>query len=100
MLNILLVCTAGMSTSVLVEKMKKKAVEIGKEVNIQAVGDGALCEFADDFDVILLGPQIKFLFSKIRSQIPEQKPVEVINMVDYGTMNAEKILNRAFELMK
>ena len=52
MLNILLVCTAGMSTSVLVEKMKKKAVEIGKEVNIQAVGDGALSEFADDFDVI------------------------------------------------
>lgn len=100
MLNILLVCTAGMSTSVLVEKMKKKAVEIGKEVNIQAVGDGALSEFSDDFDVILLGPQIKFLFSKIRSQIPEQKPVEVINMVDYGTMNAEKILNRAFELMK
>ena len=100
MLNILLVCTAGMSTSVLVEKMKKKAIEIGKEVNIQAVGDGALSEFADDFDVILLGPQIKFLFSKIRSQIPEQKPVEVINMVDYGTMNTEKILNRAFELMK
>lgn len=100
MLNILLVCTAGMSTSVLVEKMKKKALELGKEVNIKAVGDGSLSEFSDDFDVILLGPQIKFLFSKIRSQIPEHKPVEVIDMIDYGTMNAEKILNRVFELIK
>lgn len=100
MLNILLVCTAGMSTSLLVEKMKKQAEETNKEVSIKAVGDGVLSSHMNDADVILLGPQIKFLFSRIREMVPQEKPVEVINMVDYGTMNAQKILDRAFELVK
>ncbi|WP_068268468.1 PTS sugar transporter subunit IIB [Caviibacter abscessus] len=100
MLNILLVCTAGMSTSVLVEKMKSKAEQIGKKVNIKAIGDTALSEHVNDYDVVLLGPQIKFLYSKIRNEVPAEKPVEVINMMDYGTMNAEKILERAFEITK
>ena len=38
MVNIMLCCAAGMSTSLLVEKMKKEAEKQGIEANIWAVG--------------------------------------------------------------
>lgn len=100
MVNILLVCTAGMSTSVLVEKMKKYAEEKGVDATINAVGDSALKENMDSADVILLGPQVKFLFNRLRTIVPEDKPMEVINMIDYGTMNAKKVFDRALELIE
>ena len=38
MIKILLACNAGMSTSLLVENMKKAAQEKGLEIEIKAVG--------------------------------------------------------------
>lgn len=97
--NILLVCTAGMSTSFLVEKMKKSAQEKNIEANILAIPEASASEYVDKVDVVLLGPQVKYLEASIKELFGET-PVEVINMVDYGTMNGEKVLELALSKIK
>lgn len=102
MKTIMLVCSAGMSTSLLVNKMKKAAEEKSYECDIFAVSnseaDGTLER--KEIDVLLLGPQVRFLLKEFENKLKEKNiPVEVINMSDYGMMNGEKVLNRAIELL-
>ncbi len=96
MKKIMLCCNAGMSTSLLVQKMQNDAKDRGLDVEIQA---RPLNEAMDhlDADVILLGPQIGYV--KGDFQKATDKPVEVIPMMDYGRMNATGINDFALKLM-
>lgn len=98
MKRILLVCSAGMSTSLLVSKMQKAAEEQGLECWINAVAEADFKNYEDKVDVVLLGPQVRFLLSKIKTKMdPKGVPVDVINTVDYGTMNGAKVLKFALD---
>lgn len=100
MTKILLCCAAGMSTSMVVKKMQKAAEIKGLVVDIKAVG---LVEFATElphYDCCLLGPQIKYKLKDFKIIADEQhKPIAVINSMDYGMMNGEKILNETLALL-
>ncbi len=61
MKTIMLVCSAGMSTSLLVTKMEKAAAEQGLEAKIFAVAEAEAANHLDEIDVLLLGPQVRFL---------------------------------------
>lgn len=89
--NIVLFCTAGMSTSLLVEKMKKAAEKENFECDINAYSMSKVKEYGPNADMILLGPQIRFNLDDVKSKCPNV-PVEAINMLDYGTLNGEKVL--------
>ena len=100
MKRILLVCSAGMSTSLLVSKMQAAAEAQGIECSINAVGEAELKKHENEIDVLLLGPQVRFLLNKMKTKFePLGIPVEVINTVDYGTMNGEKVLKHALSMM-
>ena len=60
MKNILLACNAGMSTSLLVQKMQAEAKAQGLDVNISAGPLNNALEKIDTADVLLLGPQISY----------------------------------------
>ena len=60
MKKILLASNAGMSTSMLVRKMRTAAEELGVEADINAVSVTEANERIADVDVVLLGPQVKF----------------------------------------
>lgn len=96
-MNILLICAGGMSTSIMVNKMKAAAANKGVEGDIWAVGEGSADANVDKADVILLGPQIRFRIEAVR-KLAQGKPVEVMDMRLYGTMNGEKILDMAIAL--
>ena len=100
MKNILLVCNAGMSTSMLVQKMQAAAKEQGIEATIQAksVTDAAMV--FDNADVLLLGPQVGYQKSEMEKLADGRIPVEVIDMRDYGTMNGANVLKRAIEIVE
>lgn len=101
MKSILLVCCAGMSTSLLVTKMNSAAKNMGIEVKIDAVPEVELKKHLDDAQVILLGPQVRYLLNNIKKQAdPKGIKVEVVNIVDYGTMNGEKVLKHALSLIE
>lgn len=96
-----LFCAAGMSTSVLVEKMKEAAVKKGKETEIAAFPISEMADKLDGVDVALLGPQIGFQLGRAKSLCePKGIPVDVIPMTDYGTCNGMNVLKFAYKLAK
>lgn len=101
MKHIILVCAAGMSTSLLVNKMKAAAADAGKEVHIQAMPASTFANYKDPVDVLLLGPQVSYLEKELKAACePKGIKVQVINMMDYGMMNGKKVLENACELME
>jgi PTS system cellobiose-specific IIB component len=97
MVNILLCCSAGMSTSMLVKKMRTAAEEKGIEAEIWAIPQSDLPDHKDKADVILLGPQIRYALNDVKKEVGENKPVDVIELMDYGTMNGKKVLEVAMK---
>lgn len=98
MVKILLVCSAGMSTSMMVKKMQEAAEAKGLEAEIWAVGDAEAAKNMENADIMMLGPQVRFLESKMKA-IAGGKPVTVIDMQAYGTMNGAKVLEQALKLL-
>lgn len=100
-MNIMLVCSAGMSTSMLVQKMRKAAEEKGLDVTINATSEADLSNHLDRLDVILIGPQVRYLSSKIIEKAePYQIKVDVIDGMHYGMMNGTKVLEQAQGLLE
>ena len=100
MKKILLMCSAGMSTSMVVKKMQQAAEKNDIEAEIDAVGLEKFTDKLEEFDVFLLGPQVRFKKDDFAEKAAEyDKTVEVIDPVDYGGLNGEKILNDALELI-
>ena len=100
MKKILLCCAAGMSTSMVVRKMQKAAEAKGIEVEINAIGLEEFTAELPHHDCGLLGPQIKYKLKDFKILADEQhKPIAVINSMDYGMMNGEKILNETLALL-
>ena len=100
MKNILLVCSAGMSTSLLVSKMKEAANSKGIEVTINAMSISECSSVIDKEDIVLLGPQVRFQKSQVDRLVNGRIPVEVIDMRLYGTMDGQAVLEKALELIK
>ncbi|MDE6953652.1 MAG: PTS sugar transporter subunit IIB [Erysipelotrichales bacterium] len=99
MVHIVLCCASGMSTSLLVEKMKKAAVEQGIEAKIWAVSANEIKDNAHMIDVILLGPQVKYARKSIEANA-KGVPIDNISIKDYGMMNGKNVLEQALELIK
>lgn len=99
MVNILLVCNAGMSTSILVEKMKKAAAEKGIEAKIWALSSVEAKKTKEEVDVVLVAPQLKFAAKDIQN-IFKEKPLGVIDMRIYGTIDGVGALEQAVNLVK
>ena len=99
MKNILLVCAAGMSTSLLVNKMKAAAKEKGIEINIDALPVSECSSVIDKVDIVLLGPQVRFQKPQVDALVNGRIPVEVIDMRLYGTMNGKAILDQVLKTL-
>lgn len=98
--KILLCCAAGMSTSMVVQRMEKAAKEKNIEVEINAVGLDEFNEQIGHYDCCLLGPQIKYKLADFKPLADElDKPIAVINTMDYGMMNGDKILTEALAMI-
>ncbi|MEB2299943.1 MULTISPECIES: PTS sugar transporter subunit IIB [Lysinibacillus] len=101
MKNIMLVCVAGMSTSLLVSKMQKAAQEQNIEADIYAIAESEVDKILATkmADVLLLGPQVRYLKGTFETKYKENFPIDVINMMDYGMMNGENVLKQALKLI-
>ena len=98
MKKIVLLCASGMSTSMLVKKMKEAAAADNYDCSIDAFSASEAATKAADADCVLLGPQIRFQKNKIAEQIPGI-PVDAIDMRMYGRMDGKGALEFARKLM-
>lgn len=94
-MKILLICSAGMSTSLLVNKMTKAAAEQCLEVEILAHSVAESKRFLDQVDLVLLGPQVRFLKDEMSKAT--KAPVQVIDMMAYGRMDGARVLENALK---
>ena len=92
-MKIMLCCNAGMSTSLLVQKMQKEVAARGEDTTIEARPMNEAMDHIGEADIILLGPQIGYAKGDFEKAVNGAKPVMVIPMADYGRMNAAKILD-------
>lgn len=96
-MKILLVCGAGMSTSILMNKMKKHAEDNGIELEIAATSVESAPEMSDEYDVILMGPQVSYRKGAVEESTG--KPVAVIPPADYGMANCPNVFKLAESLL-
>ncbi|NDL65504.1 PTS sugar transporter subunit IIB [Acerihabitans arboris] len=104
MKRIVLACSAGMSTSLVVTKMEKEAASRSLEYMIYAIPEQNLRDelqtFGNDILVVLLGPQVRFKLAENKKLTDEyQIPIAVIDSVAYGTLNGAKVLDQALGLL-
>ncbi|WLS80912.1 PTS sugar transporter subunit IIB [Erwinia pyri] len=101
MYKIMLCCSAGMSTSLLVRKMAEAAAERGLEVEINAFGVVEFDEQFPRYQVVLLGPQIKYMLKSLSEKAATQGiPVQPVDMMDYGMQRGDKVLDYALSLIE
>lgn len=97
--KIILLCAGGMSTSMLVKKMKEFAASEGNgDWEIAAYPQADAKEKAADADCILLGPQIRFAKAKVQEACPGV-PIDAIDMKIYGRMDGKGAIGIAKKLM-
>ena len=91
-MKLLLICAGGASTSILMKKMVKYADANGIDFTVEAHGLGEAEDYAPDFDVIMMGPQVSYK----RDVMAETtgKPVGVVSAMDYALGNAENIFKQ------
>ncbi|HIX81425.1 MULTISPECIES: PTS sugar transporter subunit IIB [unclassified Thomasclavelia] len=93
MIRILLACAGGMSTSLLMNKMKAEADKRGIEVSIDAGPEKGIEDRMGSFDVLLLGPQVRYVLKNVEQICTGKVPFDVVDMRDYGTMNGANVLD-------
>lgn len=90
-----------MSTSLLVKRMKQCAEKQGKNYQIWAIPDDIIRDHIRKADVVLVGPHIRYQLENIREMAKKKGiPVAIINTIDYGMFNGEKVLNDAEQLIR
>ena len=99
MIVIRLFCNQGMSTSLLVSKMRDAAARKGIEADIAAFPTHELEENISGIDCALLGPQVGYLKSRMSGICGEKGvPLDVIPITEYGRCDGEKVLEFAMKL--
>lgn len=95
-MRVLLVCAAGMSTSLLVNNMKKVAEE-GTVIEAHPVT--SLEGIVKDYDVVLVGPQIRYKFDMVNKTCKANNVAAgLLDMTAYGRMDGAAAMKQAKEL--
>ena len=97
MLNVLLICSMGASTAVLCEKIKEAARNEGDEIDIWATALSVSGDEIPKADVILLGPQVRYMLKKVQSEA-DGTPVQAIDMATYGRIDGQAVYQMIKEM--
>lgn len=94
---ITLICNLGMSTSVLVDKMIKYTKEKGIDADIEARAFQRVEDRIHQTDILLIGPQVRYLAKKFQAEYGEEIPViQTMDMSDYALQKVDKIFDGAY----
>jgi|GEM_PF-8368 len=97
-MKILVVCAGGISTNILAESMKNHA-ESGDI--IKALPSYMLQSVIDDYEVVLVAPQIEYSYETIQD-LCEKHDVRclLVSYADYGHMDGETVIGLARQLLE
>ena len=81
-LIVLLVCGSGASSGFMAANMRKAAKKAGLDYKIQARSEAELNDYANDIDVLMVGPHLKSEFEALQKSVPD-KVVTILMKPDY-----------------
>lgn len=92
MKKVLICCNTGVTTSMLVAKIKNAARERELDIDVEATPMATAADKIGGVDVVLLGPQVGY--AKAAFEEAGAQKVEVISVEDYAQQAAGAILDR------
>jgi PTS system cellobiose-specific IIB component len=101
-LKILIICAAGMSSSLLIDAIEKAGQE--EDLKLEVITYHSMGSTYWDFenrpmDVVMIAPQIRFLKRGIeRIASPHGIPVVVIEPTAYGMVDGERLLRQVLSV--
>ena len=100
-MEILIVCGGGASSSFIAQNVQKEGTARGMDVNVEAISETELEDYAPDKDVVLAGPHLKYIEENLVEITNEYNvPFAFISDADYAKMNGSAILDQAIALAK
>ena len=95
--KVLLCCTGGLTSLYFATKLNEIANQLRKNICFDAVPYNRLLDSADDYDIVLIAPQIRNNLDSIRKAIPEKYvtdiPVKVFSHYDtFGLLKLVDII--------
>lgn len=96
-MKVLMVCSGGMSSAIVVKAIKQEADKQGFQLEIKAVGTG---EFDEElktggYDLAIVAPQVKHRLSVFTEQAKAYDvPTELIVPMGYTPIGAPKVLEQ------
>lgn len=98
-MKIMLCCSAGMSTNLLVNKMTMSAKQRAIDCEIVAIPEAEINTRLKEADVFLLGPQVRYRLNTVKADADQLGiPVAVIDSVKYSRMDGRAVLDQAINL--
>lgn len=97
MKKVIVCCNAGVSTSLLVNKLQNAAKEQGTDYEIEAYPLAKAIDHLADADAVLLSPQVGFAQPNL--QDGTSAPVRTIDVNDYANADVAAILTEIKELL-
>ena len=98
-MNIMLACCAGMSTSLVVAAMQESAKKQCNDYLIWSVEQVQIEDEVGNFDVLLLGPQVRHILRRVTAIVGDKAPVAVIEPTAYGRCDGAAVLRQAESLV-
>lgn len=87
-IRILLCCSGGLTTTLFASKMAELAKLENLSCEISATGYSRLFEIADDYDIILIAPQVAYMLPQAKRRLPNKTvltiPTKVFATNDYA----------------
>ncbi|HEX7733231.1 MAG TPA: PTS sugar transporter subunit IIB [Ktedonobacteraceae bacterium] len=100
MVRVIIVCSWGMSTSLLVDSLVAAAEAAHIELQVEALSAGEYAARVEECEVVLIAPQIRHLRKSIEKLATSLgKPVALIEPFYYATMNGQAVLEQVLLLV-
>ena len=100
MYRIMLACAQGLSTSLLVAKMQQAAQAQVVDAKIWATSYLNIEDELGNFDVLLVGPQVRHAMDDITAVVGDKAKVALIPPQNYGRCDGKAVLNQGIKLME
>lgn len=100
-MKIILICNLGMSSGLLGEKLKEAATKSGIEADVEAIPMNEIEELdLGGVDCVLISPQVRYMKNDVEKMANGSCAVLVMDSVEFGLMQADKIMDRIIEAVK
>ncbi|MDR3564976.1 MAG: PTS sugar transporter subunit IIB [Negativicutes bacterium] len=101
-MNVLLVCSGGMSSAIVVKAIQGEAGKQGLDINVKSIGAGELRDqLKGNWDVLLVAPQVRHRLAEFQDAAAESGvPVALIPPQGYSPLGGATVIAEIRKIVK